>query len=70
MRSRELGSYSKRLRLCKAKAYTTRSLDPSHRKCLSSKTLKSETHSNYNAAPSFHQLPLSRGSTISTSEVL
>ena len=42
----------------------------SHRQRLSSNTIKLETHSNPSAAPSFHQLPLSRGSTISTSEVL
>ena len=32
--------------------------------------IQARTHSSHNAAPSFHQLPLSRGSTISTSEVL
>jgi hypothetical protein len=43
---------------------------PPHRQRLSSNTFESETHSNSNAAPSFHQLPFSRGSTISTSEAL
>ena len=41
--------------------YTACSADPSHRQCLSSNTFKPETHSNSNVAPSFHQLPLSRG---------